>query len=413
MSSLKVCTGVLHRRAQGLNGGTLLNESFFENASSRNCRDCQKKERDRKLIQREKKKIQSNVEADISDNDENDMVAEKKEFGSEEDARIYVNSLLDSEPLPFLLRYTRPGNSINTNDSDDSRLWTLKSRAQLRHNSVFKKERYQCICYRAPVSTPETATSSNNSQEVLLSLHEQDLARKRSIPRRGIYAKSPHTHNCKRAIILVVYQTSTTQEKRASVRVLNEHTPACRTIDDVSLPSAVRSWISDCLQAGIDNKRILNLFYKKTTLLTENRFCPPTKPSGWSDNLWTITEKQVENVAAHLRRKSFLHEEDHISTLLWLERNCPVGDCEVMTASQLSETMNVLYFQSPVCACKNISLFKKKGCFRTDNCRAFIAVIQDETMRNAMKSTDLNVVCLDATGTTNMYRWPLYALVRY
>ena len=76
---------------------------------------------------------------------------------------------------------------------------------------------------------------------------------------------------------------------------------------------------------------------------------------------------------------------------------------------KLSSNNSILYWQQQQCFCHNNS--KEKGCYRTENCDPFICIIQTQEMREFCKKLKWDMCCLDATGSTNQYRWLLYSII--
>lgn len=85
-----------------------------------------------------------------------------------------------------------------------------------------------------------------------------------------------------------------------------------------------------------------------------------------------------------------------------------------LKAGTLHETIpteaSVLYWQAQKCDCTCIRR-NIKICTRGPTCRPFLAVIQTPEMREYLVKRKPECFFMDATGSTNMYRWLTYAII--
>ncbi|PKK75273.1 hypothetical protein RhiirC2_863342 [Rhizophagus irregularis] len=110
------------------------------------------------------------------------------------------------------------------------------------------------------------------------------------------------------------------------------------------------------------------------------------------------------------KHNSHLDANDKISTELLLKNlSCLESKQSPFNVENLSPNNSILFWQQQQCLCYKDS--KEKGCYKSANCNPFICIIQTQEMRNSCKKINWDMCCLDATGSTNQYRWLLYSII--
>ncbi|CAB4385810.1 unnamed protein product [Rhizophagus irregularis] len=217
-----------------------------------------------------------------------------------------------------------------------------------------------CICAgksKSKNNSEQINAQALSQQELFLMQCDKDRDRKKNQPRKGIWTKDSNKLSCPRALYAVQYFNTITRE-----------------------PESIIQWVSLLVEMGHSIEEIM-------------RF-----------------EKCIENIIQKFRHNSHLDANDKISTELLLKNlSCLESKQSPFNVENLSPNNSILFWQQQQCLCYKDS--KEKGCYKSANCNPFICIIQTQEMRNSCKKINWDMCCLDATGSTNQYRWLLYSII--
>ncbi len=330
----------------------------------------------------------------------------------------HVESLLQQEILPFSLNYDQPGGSIDIDSSSfvksDPSTWILKSNAKLRSNSIFHRAMWACVCAgksKSNNNNEQINMETLSQQELFLKQCDQDKDRKRNQARKGIWTKESNKISCPRALYAVQYFNTITKEPgNVHIYFRNQHLDECKTRSfTLKTNSQIIQWVSLLVKMGHSIEEIMR-FWLHPELISIEALKPPIKPKGFLDSTWHLAEKCIENIIQKFRRNSYLDANDKIFTELLLKNLSHLESKQPpLNVENLSPNNSILFWQQQQCFCHKNS--KEKGCYKTADCNPFICIIQTQEMRNFCKKLKWNMCCLDATGSTNQYRWLLYSII--
>lgn len=372
-------------------------------------------------------------------------------FITKSEAIQAAQEAMAAEGIPFVLICEDPGGAVDYRSpgfvKNDPNTWVPRS--TMPHNvKTWSTIFFRCRCYRhrgkkREVENGIAGLDGQNSQRNWLQRSQIESGRSRGLWKKGTDVRLSVERGCGRN--LWVSQRWDPHGQRfgvVDVWFTGQHSDECHTVAKLNSgldPSLLR-WVETMVDIGKDTTEILFWFQSPGVIPSED-LKPPTPPIGFSDHSsWTITEKAVENVIQKTRRGSHLHPDDAKATTMMLKelsskrlflfvngyryRSSHLGifflSFSLVIAEglpegktygeQMPDGTSVLFWQKQSCKCPEVAN-GVRVCVRSHGCAPFMAVVQTEAMRTFIKDYPPKAMFLDATCTTNMYRWPLYAIV--